>query len=180
MLWIKKYAMIKSSNGEYRIVSMEDSVCPCCGGMLRSRDSRVRWCRDSDGEKYRIRIRRLRCKICGKIHAELPDSLIPYRRYSYDTIKNSCTVMECSGAEAATIRAWKIWLSGMKFMSEQYDKNNMLGEDTGNLEIDMEDMILLFCQIKNGNIITSATPNKESTPEFSTNENTDMVCLEIQ
>ena len=43
---------------------------------------------ESDGIKKVLIIRRLYCPVCGKIHHELPDILIPYKRHCAETIIN--------------------------------------------------------------------------------------------
>ena len=55
--------------------------CPCCGGALVYRDRRQRKARDESGTWVIYRLRRLRCQDCGKLHTELPDFLLPYKRY---------------------------------------------------------------------------------------------------
>ncbi|WP_372459238.1 DUF6431 domain-containing protein [Alkalihalobacillus deserti] len=63
------------------IPKVDVNACPCCGGAVKVIGSRKRvWYRCS-GEKERLVIRRLQCKECTKIHHELLDLLIPYRRY---------------------------------------------------------------------------------------------------
>lgn len=41
----------------------------------------------TEEDSYRITIFRVKCPICGKTHALIPDFLIPYFQYSLDTIK---------------------------------------------------------------------------------------------
>jgi len=55
--------------------------CPCCGGALKYRDRRQRKARNESGAWVIYRLRRLRCQDCGKLHTELPDFLLPYKRY---------------------------------------------------------------------------------------------------
>ena len=55
--------------------------CPCCGGALKYRDRRQRKARDESGDWVIYQLRRLRCQGCGKLHTELPDFLLPYKRY---------------------------------------------------------------------------------------------------
>jgi hypothetical protein len=42
---------------------------------------------DTDGNTKTLLIRRLRCTSCGKIHHELPDILVPYKRHCAETIE---------------------------------------------------------------------------------------------
>lgn len=63
------------------------------------------------GEKVVLVIRRLRCSHCAKVHHELPDILIPYRRYGSESIEavvsgeSELTV----AADESTIGRWKHW-----------------------------------------------------------------------
>lgn len=56
-------------------------------------------------------IRRLKCKGCGRVHHELPDILVPYKRYSSESIEaviagdSELTV----AADESTIGRWKEW-----------------------------------------------------------------------
>jgi hypothetical protein len=72
---------------EICITSCESVICPICGGGLQAIGSRGRTVINFEGQKKIYRIRRLRCKEgCGKIHHELPDSIVPYKRHSALTI----------------------------------------------------------------------------------------------
>ncbi|MGI6467766.1 MAG: DUF6431 domain-containing protein [Syntrophomonadaceae bacterium] len=61
--------------------SLEQIACPCCSGILKAISRRKRSCIDSLGEKVILSIRRLRCVECKRIHHELPDMLVPYKRH---------------------------------------------------------------------------------------------------
>jgi hypothetical protein len=58
-------------------------------------------------------IRRLRCEQCGKIHHELPDLMIPYKRYAADIIEDTIfqTVHLTVAADESTIYRWRKWFS---------------------------------------------------------------------
>jgi hypothetical protein len=43
----------------------------------------------TEGEDYRIRIQRIRCKVCGRTHGLLPDFLHPYRHYVIRLLRNA-------------------------------------------------------------------------------------------
>ena len=49
--------------------------------------SRKRAFISSVGERIVLIIRRLKCKACGRVHHELPDILVPYKRYSSESIE---------------------------------------------------------------------------------------------
>ncbi|WP_328592491.1 DUF6431 domain-containing protein [Paenibacillus cymbidii] len=65
---------------------------PCCGGCLGAVGSRPRVCYVSSGEKRTLIIRRLYCKACERIHHELPDMLVPYKRYDAESIERAVSV----------------------------------------------------------------------------------------
>jgi hypothetical protein len=56
-------------------------------------------------------IRRLKCKECGRIHHELPDILIPYKRYSSESIEAVIAGdLELTvAADESTISRWRAW-----------------------------------------------------------------------
>ena len=61
--------------------------CPNCGGDLKHYDSVKRVQKTKNGVKKHIKIRRLRCVSCKKIHRELPISILPYKHYEADVIE---------------------------------------------------------------------------------------------
>jgi hypothetical protein len=67
--------------------SEEKLSCPCCGGELRAIGSRKRGFVNEAGDRCAVSIRRLRCEGCGRIHHELPDFLVPYRRHCAKTVE---------------------------------------------------------------------------------------------
>ena len=77
----------KKKDGKIRIISCEISVCPICGSILIVIGTRSRMIIGSGGTPMTIIIRRLRCEECGKIHHELPDCVVPYKRHCAETIE---------------------------------------------------------------------------------------------
>lgn len=63
------------------------SSCPNCGGELKHYDSVRRLVRTIRGARNRIKIRRFQCRVCRKIHRELPEYLLPHKHYEADIIK---------------------------------------------------------------------------------------------
>ena len=61
--------------------------CPCCGGQLRYRDSRLRIRKHEGGDRDFLSIRRFRCTACESYHNELPDVLLPYKHYEAEVIR---------------------------------------------------------------------------------------------
>ena len=88
------------------------SPCPCCGGSLKVIGSRVRVRYRNTGEKEKLIIRRLVCKKCGVIHHELPNILIPYRRYDAESIEAVVSdPVHCDVAvDQSTIYRWNHWM----------------------------------------------------------------------
>jgi len=56
-------------------------------------------------------IRRLKCKGCGRVHHELPDILVPYERYSSESIEAVITGNSelTVAADESTISCWRDW-----------------------------------------------------------------------
>lgn len=91
MISIAQYEL--SCNGDTtKILSKESSLCPICGGALKVHGTCTRKVRYGDCiHKYHLRV--LKCQCCGKTHRELPDSLIPYKRYGVEAF---CEIAESS------------------------------------------------------------------------------------
>ena len=74
---------------------------------------------ESGGGMMRIVIRRLRCKKCKKIHHELPDIVIPYRRHSAATVEQIIGGYNdglcCEGSTIRRIRQW--WRTSMTYFA---------------------------------------------------------------
>ena len=89
MVMISDYEMIKKGRKTY-IRSNEKLTCPLCEGELKPIGSRRRKVKMPDSqEKHCLVIRRLRCQNanCWTIHHELPDILVPFKRYGRETIE---------------------------------------------------------------------------------------------
>lgn len=58
-------------------------------------------------------IGRLRCLQCGEIHHELPDLMIPYKRYAANVIEETIfqTAHLTVAADESTIYRWRKWFS---------------------------------------------------------------------
>lgn len=70
----------------YYIETKESNACPDCNEKMKVRDSRKRIILDECGEKYIFSLRRFQCSTCKSIHLELPDCIIPRKRYSRNAI----------------------------------------------------------------------------------------------
>lgn len=85
---------------------------PCCGDQLCIIGSRKRILVDENGERSLLIIRRLRCIQCRKVHHELPDCVVPYKRYASSCVEQVVTeseIPQAVAADDATLRRWKNW-----------------------------------------------------------------------
>ena len=73
--------------GVYVVRNKDAPMCPECGVLMSGYDHRKRKVIGADGKPRIFLIRRLRCPVCRQIHAEIPDSLIPYKHYASEVIK---------------------------------------------------------------------------------------------
>jgi len=90
-----------------------------CGGTLEVTGSRVRKVIDSDGTTRKLVIRRLRCKRCGRLHHELPDIIIPYKRHCAQTIERIISGRSAEVCcEESTIRRIKAWWAASRLYFE--------------------------------------------------------------
>ena len=80
----------------------------------------LRHYRTEDGAKHWVRIRRLRCKKCRKIHRQLPDTILPYKHYQAQVIEEVLddAKPEPTGPESSTLYRWKKWFSSAKGLLE--------------------------------------------------------------
>lgn len=75
--------------------------------------SRKRKYISSDGNRNTLVIRRLRCRQCKHIHHELPDILVPYKRYDSESIESALEDRNnlAVAADDSTISRWRVWFS---------------------------------------------------------------------
>ena len=95
--------------------SAEQNCCTCCGRKFKVVGSRRRKYIKSSGDTQTLIIRRLRCKKCKKVHHELPDILVPYKRYDSESIEAALNGDSdlCVAADESTIIRWRIWFQGI-------------------------------------------------------------------
>lgn len=93
--------------------SAEQHICPVCEHDLFVIGSRSRKVRKSTGERITYIIRRLRCKSCERIHHELPDLLIPYKRYEAACLESGLSQGQSSdvAADESTLYRWGVWFA---------------------------------------------------------------------
>lgn len=119
MINIKEYKLIphKKIDKKYHVKSQEQSICPVCGSPeLKVIGSRNRGILKSCGERIILVIRRLRCSGCNRIHHELPDAIVPYKRYSSESIEaiidNTEDMVSCEESSIYRIKKWFREFSG--------------------------------------------------------------------
>ena len=74
--------------------------------------SRRRKLWESSGEQRSLVIRRLRCVTCRKIHHELPDCIVPYKRYESACVENVVASEPeeiVAAADHSTLYRWRNW-----------------------------------------------------------------------
>jgi hypothetical protein len=92
--------------------SAEQHICPVCEHDLIVIGSRRRIGRKPTGNRVTYIIRRLRCIGCERIHNELPDLLVPYKRYEASCIEAVLSKGQdlVVAADESTLYRWRGWL----------------------------------------------------------------------
>jgi len=105
----------KTPKREFFVRSKEQTSCPCCNGRLKVVGSRKRICLRANGDRTVLVVRRLKCADCDRCHNELPDILIPYKRYDRESIEsvvsNESDLPVC--ADESTLYRWRTWFKQM-------------------------------------------------------------------
>lgn len=88
---------------------------PCCGKSTSVIGTRNRKSKKSTGESCVYNIRRLECDQCERIHHELPDFLVPYKRYESDCIEAVLTnpTNHDIPADESTLFRWFEWFNSL-------------------------------------------------------------------
>jgi len=110
MIMISKYYLKKISDNIFRVHSNELSICPVCASRVVVIGTRKRIFFGNYDEHQFLIIRRLRCTDCKKIHHELPDLLIPYKRHCAETLEKIVVgdhdVIPCEESTVRRMRSW--------------------------------------------------------------------------
>ncbi|MDO5423019.1 MAG: DUF6431 domain-containing protein [Eubacteriales bacterium] len=131
MVIIKDYFLEPKEGSEFFYVrSREISHCPYCKGAFKVIGSRKRVLYQQDGTSVFLIIRRLRCISCLKISHELPDRIIPYKRYETSVIaavltEAECAEQDCSPCENSTVFRWKLWFFLLREYFENFIRNQI-------------------------------------------------------
>lgn len=109
MIIIRSYRL-ENREGIYFVHSHESMPCPICRCYLNVRGRRPRKLIDIlSGEKTILLIRRLYCEKCSRIHHELPDCVVPYKRHSRESIEAIIEDRGTVACETGTIMRIKSW-----------------------------------------------------------------------
>ena len=97
----------------FLVRSAECLPCPCCQGVLELFGRRRRSQILGSGEKRWLLIHRLHCADCNKIHHELPDVLVPYKRHEAQSIEQVIENREpvSVAADESTLTRWRAWFA---------------------------------------------------------------------
>ena len=68
------------------MVIEQERNCPGCGGELKYYDSVKRIVRTKYRRTEWIKVKRLRCRVCGEIHRVIPKFIFPYKQYEAEVI----------------------------------------------------------------------------------------------
>ena len=107
MIIISHY-VLKQENYAVRVLNKDVPLCPACGTVMMGYDTRKRKSIDGSGQSRTLLLRRLRCPLCGVLHLEMPDFLLPHKHYDREVIDLvlSGDSSTCP-ADDSTILRWK-------------------------------------------------------------------------
>ncbi len=85
-----------------------------CHGTLRVDKAVTRQRRRPSGEIYQLILRQFRCDQCRRYHRELPDLLVPYKRYDAESIEAGLLNDPDTpvAADDSTLARWRRWFAG--------------------------------------------------------------------
>jgi hypothetical protein len=109
MIIITNYKTIKIGNCK-KIINLDKTICNTCNIKLKIIGSRKRKYISEDLNHEILIIKRLQCPKCKKIHHELPDFIVPYKRHHVNTIERAIDKdtadIPCETSTFAKIRDW--------------------------------------------------------------------------
>jgi hypothetical protein len=108
-------SLLKTLKRIFFVRSEEQNLCPCCNEVLKVLGSRKRKYINDAGAQITLVIRRLRCCHCNRIHHELPDFLIPYKRHCSESVEAVLTpnATLTVTADESTLWRWRRWFQEM-------------------------------------------------------------------
>lgn len=113
MVIITQYELLGTDIDGVFVRSAECLPCPCCQGALELFGRRRRSQILGSGEKRWLLIRRMHCADCSKIHHELPDVLVPYKRHEAQSIEQVIENRKSASvsADESTLNRWRAWFA---------------------------------------------------------------------
>ena len=115
MISISKYKLeYNKDENIYYVQTDEIPLCPICVSELIKKGRRKRKSLNQEGMWVVFSIRRLKCCKCKKTHHELPDCIIPYKRYGTRAIENIINDVAEVFCEESTIWRIKVWWTLMQ------------------------------------------------------------------
>lgn len=87
--------------------------CPVCNGELFRRGTCHRKTQNAYGETTEYQLRVMKCRDCKKTHRELPNPIVPYKRYDAEAIieiRDNPGESICDPNVGARIISWLEWL----------------------------------------------------------------------
>lgn len=103
---------LESRGGLFFVIALESVTCPLCAAVLLEIGRRARGYISSEGDRESVQIRRMKCSVCLRIHHELPDFLLPYKRHCAQTVESivngETEDVPCTPCCAHKLRTW--WL----------------------------------------------------------------------
>ncbi|MFC7801740.1 DUF6431 domain-containing protein [Bacillus subtilis] len=111
---------------------------PCCGKDMLVRDTKNRKAKDQTGQIKIYNIRRLQCTNCQSLHHELPDLLIPYKRYEAECIESVLTnpSSHIVPADDSTLSRWHGWFHQLVDYWVGCLTSIMVSTNQGNIPLD--------------------------------------------
>jgi hypothetical protein len=110
---------LEERGGFFYVISNEARYCPVCHNLLYRSGTRQRVWRVSEDEKRILIILRLYCESCDKTHRELPDCIVPYKRYGAQIIEDIVVSNEPDQnlpCPPGTVRRLRDWWDAVKVL----------------------------------------------------------------
>jgi hypothetical protein len=129
-----------------RELAAGELTCPDCRGQLRPwGHARPRWLRTRDGRRH-LRVRRSRCRDCGRTHVLVPGVMLPRRADAVEVVGEALAASAAGegyrpiaarlGRPAATVRGWVRRFSARAQMTLQHAMRCLIRFDRGVVRIE--------------------------------------------
>ena len=97
---------LQNQRAEWNVLYCSVKRSGMCGGEMKIRDSKRRKVIFADGTVDTFVLRRYKCTVCGRVHLELPDIMVPHKHYSRSAIIDTINGERNCSAEQSTIYRW--------------------------------------------------------------------------